>query len=651
MQKDVDVNNFDLELYQQFHKQDCLINPFKNIEVEKTPVQFLLFTDSPGWGNQHPLSATQENSKDELGINRHKIQNTIKKEVLQTDKWKDGRYNHINFNTSRAMGAYKLAHEVREHGFTCQVVDNLMHLDIETTKRIIDKFVGEETLLIGVSSTFRSFQLLPMRSSLSNFDPFEGFTDDEKQDYMDKLFTRGDDNTRVHFFSTGKKGDKELGKYINDINPNVKYIIGGAFVTSKYPKTENNLMDYINLGFGDVTLPQILQHLKDGGDSKHLPENKFGLQVAQDGVSKLDIKHSSMNWRPEDNIQPGEILPLEVARGCIFKCNFCNFRMIGKEKGTYVRASELIRDELIRNYENFGITSYWITDDTFNDDNDRLEAIRDIIQSLPFKVRLVAFIRFDLVMLKKQAELIRDCGLAMIHAGFETINPESAKDLGKGYDPMKQMEYLTELKKDLWKDIYVHSGFMIGLPSDTKKTVREMLNWLRSSENPLDSYYVAALSIALPDKEASAPPSNFAKNPEEFGYEWIPYTQPEIEEYMQDGNFVNYKNKAGLTYEDMINTRNRFEYSMIGHPRQYKRLLISQFQCLGIEGSGLTPKELIEKVKSGEFTSQDCDQIDYNNRQNYMKRLMSIEKHTTFETMELVDADNLKRISIARNLV
>ena len=108
MQNDVNKKNFDFELYKQFHKQEELVNPFKNISVEKTPVQFLLFTDSPGWGNQHPLSSTQENHQDERGIKLHNI-STNPSRVLSADKWKDGRYNHLNFNTSRAMGAYKLA--------------------------------------------------------------------------------------------------------------------------------------------------------------------------------------------------------------------------------------------------------------------------------------------------------------------------------------------------------------------------------------------------------------------------------------------------------------------------------------------------------------------------------------------------------------
>lgn len=564
MQNDVNKKNFDFELYKQFHKQEDLINPFKNIEVEKTPVQFLLFTDSPGWGNQHPLSSTQENHKNEQGINLHNI-SSVPNEVLQADKWKDGRYNHLNFNTSRAMGAYKLAHEVREHGFTCQVIDNMMHLDIETTKRIIDKFVGEETLLLGVSSTFRSFQLLPMRSSLSNFDPFEGFTDEEKKYHMQQMFVRGDENTRLHFFSTGHKGDQILGKYIHDINPNVKYIVGGAHITSQFPKTKTNLMDYINLGFGDVTLPQILQHLKEGGDPDHLPTNKTGLKVTQDGVSELDIKHSTMNWRPEDLVQEGEILPLEVARGCIFKCNFCSFPLNGKGKGEAIRDFSYIRDELIENYELYGIEDYWLTDDTFNDDHQKMVDWYEMSQSLPFKLKWSSYIRLDLVYLNRkhevpQAKLIADSGARLMNLGIETTDPECAKDIGKGLNPNIQFDYLRELGETHWKDMIFMSGMIAGLPSDDKNTIKKMGAFLLSKENPLHTINLNPLYIRRIDDHShyytDLSESEFSKNWKEHGYTETRTDMkgkpiPDIHTDMYKTN-ISWQNKNGLTFYDTI---------------------------------------------------------------------------------------------------
>jgi radical SAM superfamily enzyme YgiQ (UPF0313 family) len=522
--------------------------------------------------------------------------------------------------SQRTMGAYKVAYHCRLQGFKVQVVEFIEQLTYQEYIDIIDKFVGPNTLAVGTSTTFLHLPL--SKNKTVNIMGEYSFL-----------------SAKWIPTETQEEEDK-ITQHIKNINPDCKIIVGGAMVNKKSLEYSN--IDIISSGYGEVNVPDILLSLQKKEEIKKHFEDIWSMH---------EIQTSSMTWTNEDLLEPGEIIPFEIARGCIFKCNFCNFRMIGKEKGTYVRASELIRDEFVRNYEKFGISRYWITDDTFNDDNDRLEELRDIVQSLPFKIELVAFIRFDLVIIKDQAQLLKDCGFKMGHAGFETTNPESAKDIGKGMPPLKQMDYLRELKKDIWKDIYMHSGFMMGLPSDTKKSIRDMLNFLRSDNNPLDSYFVFPLNISLPDPHASAPPSDFAKNPQEYGYEWIPFEKKELEEYMKDGNFANYKNKHGITYEDMWNYRAKFLINNLGHPNEYKRKLMSQFQCFGLTGSDLTPEELLQQVKEGTFTTADCERLDRQNKEKYFNRLMSIKEHTTFETLELVDADNLKRISIAREQV
>ena len=552
--------DFTLELYKQFHNQPGLINPFKNIEVTHTPVQVLLFTDSPGWGNQHPLAAMSETTVDHHGIKRDRLTRTTG--VNDVDKWKDGRYNRTNFNTSRAMGVYKLAHECREHGFTVQVIDNMFHLDIETTKRVIDKFVGKETLMLGVSSTFRSFQLLSQRPSISNFDPFEGFDQEEKNEWIADLTV-----TRRHFFSTGKKGDEVLGKYIHDINPNVKYIIGGANVTAQYSRPDDNgLMDYVNLGFGDVTFPQILQHLKDGGKADHLPTNKHKVMVTSDGESKLDIKHSTQVWQPEDLVQRGEILPLEVARGCIFRCSFCSFPLNGKGKGEAVRDFSYIREELIENYEKYGIEDYWLTDDTFNDDHQKMIDWHAMTQTLPFKLKWSSYIRLDLVYINRkqnppQAQLIAESGCRLTNLGIETTDPECAKDIGKGLHPDIQFSYLRELADGYWKGMTFMSGMIAGLPSDTRKTLNKMSKFLLSKENPLHTINMNPLYIRKTDDDShyftELSISEFSANWKEHGYEFTEFDK-NGEEIPADArgtlmkSNVSWKNRNGLTFYDIV---------------------------------------------------------------------------------------------------
>ena len=100
-----------------------------------------------------------------------------------------------------------------------------------------------------------------------------------------------------------------------------------------------------------------------------------------------------MEYFDEDVILPNQRVGLELGRGCIFKCTFCEFNLIGKEKGTYTRSTSRLEDELKRNWEEYGVNRYWITDDTLNDDTKKLERIflqsnklitEDVIKQLPY---------------------------------------------------------------------------------------------------------------------------------------------------------------------------------------------------------------------------------------------------------------------------
>ena len=64
---------------------------------------------------------------------------------------------------------------------------------------------------------------------------------------------------------------------------------------------------------------------------------------------------------------PGEVLPLEVGRGCIFSCAFCSFDLIGKRVGDWTKSPKVLRNELLENYEKFGVTTYNFTDELINE--------------------------------------------------------------------------------------------------------------------------------------------------------------------------------------------------------------------------------------------------------------------------------------------
>lgn len=551
MQSRENHNTFDHSLYQEHHHQKDLINPFKNFPIQHTPVNFLLFTDSPQWG-------------------------TTYSSMLLRDAWKNGDSDYGHHSTSRYMGAYKVAHEVRQHGFSVQVVDFQNHLDRKTLKQIIKKFVGDETLLIGVSNTFRNFPLLNFRSSICNFDPFEDYTQEEIDEWHQyQNFNR--------FFTLGGPADRDVKQLVQKINPKVKFIMGGANTSPNHENAEGEeVIDYINLGFGDVTVPELLQQLKEGNnDSTNYPTNSNEIFTLTDPKSRLDIENSTMTWQPEDHVLDGEILPLEVSRGCIFKCRFCNFPLNGKQKNESLRSISCIENELIDNYEKYGVTDYWLTDDTFNDDHDKVIAWYEMSQRLPFKLKWSSYIRWDLVYANRnrdipQAKLLADSGATLLHLGIESTNPESAKDVGKGWNPMEQFEFLREMKQTIMKDVDFISGFIAGLPSDTTKTLRDMSNFLCSKQNPLVNSLMTPLYIRnigdTADHFTELSTSEFSKSWKEWGYE--PTTvdmkgQPIPKEFLDMAqNVIVWKNKSGLTMYDAWKFTGRYESRMVSLGKQ-----------------------------------------------------------------------------------
>ena len=272
-----------------------------------------------------------------------------------------------------------------------------------------------------------------------------------------------------------------------------------------------------------------------------------------------------MNWRPEDNVQPGEILPLEVARGCIFKCNFCSFPLNGKGKGEAIRDFSYIRDELIENYELYGIEDYWLTDDTFNDDHQKMVDWYEMSQSLPFKLKWSSYIRLDLVYANRnhevpQAKLIADSGARLMNLGIETTDPECAKDIGKGLNPKIQFDYLRELSETHWKGMTFMSGMIAGLPSDDKNTIKKMGAFLLSKENPLHTINLNPLYIRRIDDHShyytDLSESEFSKNWKEHGYTETDKDMrgdpiPDINSDLYKTN-ISWKNRNGLTFYDTI---------------------------------------------------------------------------------------------------
>jgi radical SAM superfamily enzyme YgiQ (UPF0313 family) len=367
---------------------------------------------------------------------------------------------------STALGAYKIACVLRKHDYKVLVVNYFSKFDINEMKRIIDSTVTDNLKVIGFSTTFLK-------------------TTDFKPLSTDVVFPQG------------KEFENEVIAYALQLNPKIKFIIGGAKSTQMCPNTN---IDYAFIGYSESSIVNLLGHLTNGAVLKNSSINPYGVTIIDDRTApEYNFAMDPMIWE-ETDILNHKVLPLEIGRGCIFKCKFCSFPLRGKDNNLdYVKQPDILYQELLNNYEKYGIKHYLIVDDTFNDNVHKLIEIEKVVKRLPFQPILWCYARLDLICTKPHTiELLYNIGVRGLYFGIETLDERAGRIIGKGYDRQKQINMIAHIK-ETYPDIQLHGSFIMGLPNETMQSMLQTGKQLSMGETKLDSWAIRGLLINYED--------------------------------------------------------------------------------------------------------------------------------------------------------
>jgi Radical SAM superfamily len=381
----------------------------------------------------------------------------------------------------RPLGVYQIAWYLREHGYDIQVIDFIHKFKKEVLLELIEQFITEETKIIGlgmmVDTQMPALEILKMHLA--------------------------------YVFVSLKK------KY-----PHIKFIIGGAngYFWSRFFKN-GSLFDYYVRGYAEDQCLQLFNHVFKNGPRPAFEVLDGNKHLNEDLVPnrEFDFSTASHKWHIKDCIQPGEPLPIEFARGCIFACNFCRYPHIGKHINDYTRILESIREELIYNYDNFKTTSYYVTDDTFNADKDFVRAFTDMVKTLPFKLNYGAYLRADLLHGNQDTlEMFLENGLVSTYFGIESINLDSAKLFGKPWSGKHARDFLPKLYHDLWqKKVNITVGLIAGTPFENLEDLKNTNRWVKETGIPSALWHPLVIL-----RGPSFHKSEFDLNAENYGYKF-----------------------------------------------------------------------------------------------------------------------------------
>jgi radical SAM superfamily enzyme YgiQ (UPF0313 family) len=399
----------------------------------------------------------------------------------------------------RDAGCYVVASRLRQAGYSVIVIDFFSFYDVDKMQQTIEAFIDTDTLFVGFTSTL-----------------FSTFLPKDFRHWMTDASRTERNDAWNSYFPFSAEVMEDFFSRIKTKSPQAKIIVGGHKVAQKRRLQEQHPgVDIWVEGMADVSIVEICRSLE-----KDRNWVRRRVRSEDDYAHFTDFSRTKLLWNETDIISKDEALPIEISRGCPFRCTFCDYKK--KNFGESIKDPNILRDELLENYERFGTTQYMITDFLVNEDLKKMTMLHKIFTELPFKIEWSGFGRLDLLdRWPEMREMIFESGARSIMWGIESVSEKVGKNIRKNCN-IEDVTRLLQYCKDLWKDeIIVGSGFIVGLPGETHESATQMMDWLLNSGDLLHGFEVTPLYIGEynPEKASRIDYSEIQKNPAKFGFD------------------------------------------------------------------------------------------------------------------------------------
>jgi radical SAM superfamily enzyme YgiQ (UPF0313 family) len=346
------------------------------------------------------------------------------------------------------------------------------------------------------------------------------------------------------------------------------------------------------------------------------PRNAVPYIVNNTEYDNTEFKHSQIHWTDTDFIEPNDWLPIEVARGCAFNCAYCNYPRRGNFDS--FRNADSLREELIRNYELYGVTKYTLVDDLYNDSKEKVRYLYDNVWSrLPFRPEWVSFMRLDMFWADPEsAEIVKASGARYGGFGIETLHDQAGKRIGKGLGKRRILETLQLLKETWGDEVLVGANMISGLPFEPLESIHESIDWTMKTDlihgatwqymqmippEP-ESKIIQSMGKAS-NKLQSAPKNKIDSDFDKYGVKWLDNT--------------NWINSAGVTNQQALEAVHRYR------PNNPWAGRFSQYIYADVRSSGLTHEQIVN-IHSGSISEDFMEQSKIVTKQRIIQRLNKI---------------------------
>lgn len=300
---------------------------------------------------------------------------------------------------------------------------------------------------------------------------------------------------------------KAVAEGIKRIAPHIPIAVGGPHITIMKEQALLAAFDYAFIGEAEQSWPEFLSRYEKKQDLSSLAGIIYRDQgrVVSTGqpadISNLDVLPAPARHRLNMPLYKlGTLrgrLPftsIQTMRGCPWKCIFCASEAL-KTTQMRVRSPRSVVNEIKQVVERFGTRHFYIVDDVMTLWKDHILEICDLIDQEGLKITFEGSTRANLVEDEVIARLVHS-GLIRLSFGLETVDPEIRRTMKK----QVPLEHYVRANGICNKyGVEALNSVMIGLPGETRDTVRATLRFLRNAREVKQANF--AIAVPYPGTE------------------------------------------------------------------------------------------------------------------------------------------------------
>ena len=289
-------------------------------------------------------------------------------------------------------------------------------------------------------------------------------------------------------------------KLARDINPGIITVIGNVHPTFCYEeilKEHYRYVDYIVRGEGEETMVELMNAVSANGDVSKVKgiayrENGEIVITPPRGFMK-DLDMLPMAWDLIDwqiyTYKPMDDSVLAIvssSRGCTQQCSFCSQQLFWQRRWRG-RSAEHFVDELEYLRDSYGVNVVMISDETPTLSRKRWERILDLKIERGLDTKLLLETRVDDIL--RDEDIMwkyKKANVDHIYVGVEStsqITLDIFKKNIKAEESKRALDIINEY------DIVSETSFVLGMPDDTKESIRNSVE--------LAKYYAPDLAFFL----------------------------------------------------------------------------------------------------------------------------------------------------------